>query len=255
MNGHTGELLYVNEELRSPSPDAYVSADMTDVHSYPDPMMPIKQTGKAQVLGEFGGIGVFIPDHQWITGSAWGYIQEKPGDLQSKYTIMQQHLQLLQRDGLSGSIYTQPFDVEGEQNGLMTYDREVVKIPFDSLRKIHAALNPNIGTIPDVSMKNADVTNPGLLYSHMLQQYIDGNRDKEFLKKMAIAASQNGDKPGAAMAGSAYITLLQSPLTEFDVQFVNQFTKSTKDPGFKFMISDSNQFRKIIGDRAYTVSR
>ena len=61
VNGHTGELLYVNEELRSPSPNAYVSADMTDVHSYPDPMMPIKLPGMAQVLGEFGGIGVFIP--------------------------------------------------------------------------------------------------------------------------------------------------------------------------------------------------
>src|ERR1700750_1942104 len=53
VNGHTGEFLYVNEQLRSPSPNAYVAADMTDVHSYPDPMMPIKQSGKAQVLGEF----------------------------------------------------------------------------------------------------------------------------------------------------------------------------------------------------------
>ncbi|WP_211339635.1 hypothetical protein [Mucilaginibacter gracilis] len=71
VNGHTGELLYVNGQLRSPSPNAYVNADMTDVHAYPDPMMSVKQPGKAQVCGEFGGIGVFIPDHQWQTGSSW----------------------------------------------------------------------------------------------------------------------------------------------------------------------------------------
>lgn len=41
-------------------------------------MISIKQPAKAQVVGEFGGIGVFIPDHLWLTGSAWGYIQEKP---------------------------------------------------------------------------------------------------------------------------------------------------------------------------------
>jgi len=113
VNGHTGELLYVNEQLRSPSPNAYVSADMTDVHSYPYPMISIKQAGKAQVCGEFGGIGVFIPDHQWNTSSAWGYIQEKPAALKAKYTIMNQDLQLMENEGLSGSIYTQPFDVEG----------------------------------------------------------------------------------------------------------------------------------------------
>ncbi|MFN3665574.1 MAG: glycoside hydrolase family 2 protein, partial [Sediminibacterium sp.] len=74
VNGHSGEILYVNEKLRSPSPNAYVSADITDVHSYPDPMNSLAMPGKARVLGEFGGIGVFIPGHQWNTNSAWGYI-------------------------------------------------------------------------------------------------------------------------------------------------------------------------------------
>jgi Glycosyl hydrolases family 2, sugar binding domain/Glycosyl hydrolases family 2/Glycosyl hydrolases family 2, TIM barrel domain len=256
VNGHTGELLYVNDELRSPSPDAYVSADMTDVHAYPDPMMPIKQPGKAQVLGEFGGIGVFIPDHQWITNSAWGYIQEKPAGLESKYTIMQQHLQLLEREGLSGSIYTQPFDVEGEQNGLITYDREVVKIPLQHLRNIHRFLNPdtgNIAALKDPAIQDADITEPGLKYSKLLQQYIDGERDPVFLKKMATSASQAGDKSGAALAGKDYIASLKAPLSDEDVFFVSQFTKSTKDPGFTFMQANPEQFKKVLGERPYTV--
>jgi len=255
VNGHTGEILYVNEQLRSPSPNAYVSADMTDVHSYPDPMISIKQPGKAQVCGEFGGIGVFIPDHQWLTGSAWGYIQEKPAGLMAKYKIMNQHLELLEREGLSGSIYTQPFDVEGEQNGLMTYDREVVKIPFAELRKIHSPLNPDANThIPEVKAQDADLTEPGLKYSAMLQQYIDGKGEPEFLKKLAMMAAQAGDKPGAQLAGEAYIATLKTPLSDEDINSIVQFTKSTKDSGFKLMNENPNEFKKVLGERPYTVA-
>ncbi|RKR82387.1 glycosyl hydrolase family 2 [Mucilaginibacter gracilis] len=260
LNGHSGELLYVNEQLRSPSPDAYVDADMTDVHAYPDPMMSIKQPGKAQVCGEFGGIGVFIPDHQWLTGSAWGYIQEKPAALKSKYTIMQQHLQLFEQEGLSGSIYTQPFDVEGEQNGLMTYDREVVKIPFAELRRIHSKLNPDVNSpnwmanLGDVTAQDADLTEPGIKYSAMLDDYINGNHDAAFLKKMAMMAIQAGDKPGAALASNAYIAGLKQPMSEEDIQQVSQFTKSTKDPGFTMMNADPVGFKKVMGDREYAVA-
>jgi beta-galactosidase/beta-glucuronidase len=254
VNGHTGELLYVNEKLRSPSPNAYIGADMTDVHSYPDPMISIKQPGKAQVVGEFGGIGVFIPDHQWNSNSAWGYIQEKPAGLLAKYKIMNQHLKLLEAEGLSASIYTQPFDVEGEQNGLMTYDREVVKIPFADLRKIHAMLNPDVIKASLVTAKDADLTEPGLVYSAQLDQYIAGKREPAFLKRMAMLAVQAGDKPGADLAGKAYIAALKTPLSDDDRTSVTQFTKSTKDPGYSFMIADSAGFQKVMGARKYTLA-
>ncbi len=254
VNGHTGELLYVNEQLRAPSSDPYVGADMTDVHSYPDPMMPIRQPGKAQVMGEFGGSGVFIPDHQWTSSSAWGYIQEKPAGLAAKYTIMSEHLQLLQREGLGGSIYTQPFDVEGEQNGLMTYDREVVKIPFETLRKIHARLNPDMVTIPEVTALNGVLTEPGLSYSRLLQEYIDGRHDPDFLKKLAMTATQAGDKPGARQAGAEYVASLKMPLSEEEIRSVAQFTQSTKDTGFNLMNDNADAFRKVMGDRPYTVA-
>lgn len=254
LNGHSGEFLYVNEVLRSPSPDAYVSADMTDVHAYPDPMLSIRQPEKAQVCGEFGGIGVFIPDHQWLTGSAWGYIQEKPAGLMAKYKIMNQHLQLFEKQGLSGSIYTQPFDVEGEQNGLMTYDREVVKIPFAELRKIHSTLNPVMGSIPVVTAKDADLTEPGMLYSAMLDEYINGKRDAIFLKKLSIMASQVGDNPGAELVVREYILGLKAPLSEEDINSVASFTKSTKDPGFTLMNKEAESFKKVMGERKYTVA-
>jgi len=255
VNGHSGELLYVNEQLRAPRANPYVAADMTDVHAYPDPMNSLKQTGKAQVVGEFGGIGVFIPNHQWNPGSQWGYVQEKPAGLKAKYTIMNQHLKIFEGDGMSGSIYTQPFDVESEQNGLMTYDREVVKIPFAELRKIHSQLNPDMGTIPaDVTAQDADLTEPAQLYSNMLQQYIDGKRDAAFLKQMAMLASQAGDKTGANLAGTAYLATLKTPLSAEDIQSVAQFAKSSTDPGFKLMVANADAFKKALGERQYTVN-
>lgn len=253
VNGHSGEYLYVNDKLRSPSPNAYVSADLTDVHSYPNPMNAIRMPGKAQVLGEFGGIGVFIPDHQWNMSSAWGYILEKPGALKAKYAIMNQHLQLLQRQGLSASIYTQPFDVEGEQNGLLTYDRQVIKIPFAEIRKIHAPLNPDMGTLPEVAAADADITDPAALYSAVLQEYIDGKREPAFLRKMAMMAVQAGDKEGAAMAGADYLAQIKPPYTEDDLRYVMQVTGSTRDTGFTIIRNNMNAIDNAMGARQAAV--
>jgi hypothetical protein len=235
VNGHSGEFLYVNEKLRSPSPNAYVDADITDVHAYPDPMISIKQAGKAQVVGEFGGIGVFVPDHQWNSDAAWGYINEKPAGFAAKYKLMNQHLQLLQRQGLSASIYTQPYDVEGEQNGIMTYDREIIKIPLKTLRDIHHPLNGNSGKIPEVSLKDADLSDPASVYAKQLQRYIDGERGQDFLKKLAILATQAGDKTGARMASSSYIQGLKSPLTTEEIGYIMRVTSSLKDSGFEII--------------------
>lgn len=249
INGHSGEILYVNEKLRSPSPNAWVSADMTDIHSYPDPMNAPALPGKARILGEFGGIGVFIPDHQWNPMNAWGYIQVTPSGLKGKYTIMNQHLKLLEREGLSGSIYTQPFDVEGEQNGLMTYDREVIKIPFEELRKIHSLLPANAGAIPAITAQAADITDPGIQYSQLLQQYIDGKNDPAFLRKLAMTAQQAGDKPGTRRAAADYIASLKKPYSEEDLNYLLQVTTSTRDAGFPIIQQNVTEINQVLGKR------
>lgn len=249
VNGHSGELLYVNEKLRAARENPYVAADMTDVHAYPDPMNALAIPGKARVLGEFGGIGVFIPDHQWLTGSAWGYIQEKPAALAAKYRIMNQHLGLLEKEGLSASIYTQPFDVEGEQNGLMTYDREVVKIPFAELREIHKGLNPELASplwlamTKGVTAKNADLTDPAAVYSAALQQYMEGKKDAAFLKRLVMMAGQTGDKAGTARFGAAYVALLKEPYSAEDIEFMESITKKVTDKGFAVLLKQAGTDR------------
>ncbi len=42
--------------------------------------------------------------------------------------------------GLSAAVYTQTTDVEGEVNGLMTYDRKVIKMPIGELYEMHSVL-------------------------------------------------------------------------------------------------------------------
>ncbi len=43
-------------------------------------------------------------------------------------------------DGLSAAVYTQTSDCEIEVNGLLTYDRDVLKMEADLLRRVHARL-------------------------------------------------------------------------------------------------------------------
>jgi hypothetical protein len=122
---------------------AGAASDMIDLHSYPEPGM-MWHADKATVLGEYGGIGVFIKGHVWINREqkAWGYEDAAAENLTVRYEAMIDTIKTFQDKGLTASIYTQPFDVEIEQNGLLTYDREVMKIPLQELRRIHAKLLP-----------------------------------------------------------------------------------------------------------------
>ena len=46
----------------------------------------------------------------------------------------------LKKKGIAGGIYTQTTDVEGEINGLLTYDRKVEKVPAATLKEIGSVL-------------------------------------------------------------------------------------------------------------------
>ena len=46
----------------------------------------------------------------------------------------------IEKEGLTATVYTQVSDVEQEVNGIMTYDRKVLKINQNTLRSIHSKL-------------------------------------------------------------------------------------------------------------------
>lgn len=107
--------------------------DFLDIHSYPPPAAP---SSKTQVLacGEYGGIGYIIPGHVWKTGPT--YIMM---DNQKAYTNLYDEFAndlviYKTNEGLSAAVYTETTDVEVELNGLLTYDREIVKGPVATIK-------------------------------------------------------------------------------------------------------------------------
>jgi hypothetical protein len=159
INGHTGEN-YGTDGPQNPA-DKWANSDMTDIHDYPGPGIAPALPGKARVLGEWGGVGVPVKNHQWNAAAGWGYVRITPSELSDKYAGMVKRLKTYETAGQSGSIYTEPFDVEIEENGLITYDREVIKIPIETLRKIHAPFAPQEYSrqlLPLLALKNADTS-------------------------------------------------------------------------------------------------
>jgi hypothetical protein len=114
---------------------------VSDVHQYPGPSMPALERGRAAVLGEFGGLGLPTRGHTWQGEKNWGYVSFKDNaEYETAYRDKIAQLRLLVARGLSAAVYTQTTDVEIEVNGLMTYDREVVKIPVPALAGINKTL-------------------------------------------------------------------------------------------------------------------
>ncbi len=116
--------------------------DIFDAHIYPGP--GIEQdvgTGRATVLGEFGGLGWPVEGHLWWDKRNWGYrtLQSRES-LNRKYEEVVGNAVGLRGFGMAAAVYTQTTDVEGEVNGLMTYDREIIKFEPPLLEKIHARL-------------------------------------------------------------------------------------------------------------------
>lgn len=103
-----------------------------DLHSYPDPAMPradLFGAKQALVLGEYGGLGLPLEGHTWQQKDNWGYQSFKNADdLFKVYNGFCERLKDLIQRGLSAAVYTQTTDVEMEVNGLMTYDREIIKV-------------------------------------------------------------------------------------------------------------------------------
>lgn len=115
--------------------------DVSDVHSYPAPVRPPLEDKRAAVLGEFGGLGLPIDGHTWIEKGNWGYRSYKTTEeLGQAYRDLMYQLRILVGEGLSAAIYTQTTDVEIEVNGMLTYDRAVVKLPPDA-KELHARLS------------------------------------------------------------------------------------------------------------------
>lgn len=116
----------------------YDVGDMIDIHNYPEPVMGLFDSKRVNVLGEYGGIGLVKDNHVWETNRNWGYVQYKTSEEATKaYVSFAEKLKKLIPFGYAAAVYTQTTDVESEINGLMTYDRMIIKLDEAAVRKIN----------------------------------------------------------------------------------------------------------------------
>jgi hypothetical protein len=108
------------------------------MHNYPEPVMGLFDSKRSNVLGEYGGIGLVIAGHLWEKDRNWGYVQYKTSEEATKGLCRYGgKLKKLIPFGYSAAVYTQTTDVEVEVNGLMTYDRKVIKLNEAAVRKVN----------------------------------------------------------------------------------------------------------------------
>ncbi|MEU1271694.1 PA14 domain-containing protein [Streptomyces sp. NPDC005799] len=121
------------------------TGDIMDEHGYPSPALPPHPDGRrALVSGEYGGLGLAVPGHAWSVQQS--YVDVDPATYTDDYLAKLAEVRALACEGGNGAVYTQISDVEGELNGLLTYDREVLKPDARRVRAAQRAL------IQDASM-------------------------------------------------------------------------------------------------------
>jgi hypothetical protein len=128
------------------------AGDIVDIHTYYDPIINFADPNRPLVLGEYGGLGLNIEGHRWYERFASLYNDNGSVEgLTSRYEYYAKLIDQLS-EGLtfeghkacfSAAIYTQTTDVESEVNGLMTYDREVVKIDEERVKKANRMMIEN----------------------------------------------------------------------------------------------------------------
>jgi beta-galactosidase len=119
--------------------------DIADWHQYPHPSFPFDEQRFADyilVVGEFGGHGWPVQDHVWDANRRnWGYggLPKSADEYKDRVAESIRLLIELKDQGIAAGVYTQTTDVEGEINGLITYDRKVAKI---SAKELNAMTKP-----------------------------------------------------------------------------------------------------------------
>ncbi|MEU4565329.1 AbfB domain-containing protein [Micromonospora sp. NPDC023956] len=119
------------------------TGDIIDWHVYTGPDAPLPSATRVSTLGEFGGLGLRTPGHEYSPdGRFFAYEQmSSAAQLNDRFTGMIRDVrQLMTGKGLSAYVYTEITDVEGEYNGLFTYDRRVQKVDPHLVRSANTDL-------------------------------------------------------------------------------------------------------------------
>jgi hypothetical protein len=118
------------------------AGNIIDWHTYTGPATPTPDAvhQRPAIDGEHGGWGLSIPQDSWNSGFINYAGATTSAELTDKFVQTQTALKYLAGCNLSGGVYTQLTDVEGEINGLWTYDRRVPKMDMNRVKAINQAV-------------------------------------------------------------------------------------------------------------------
>ncbi|MBF0198542.1 MAG: hypothetical protein HQL32_12570, partial [Planctomycetes bacterium] len=124
--------------------------DVIDRHSYKKAPTVSPDDTRIGVGGEFGGFGYSVDNHLWIpdqkTSSVYGTAVDKRHYEHLLVKVWKEVFEISNRLGMSAAVYTQLTDVEAEINGLLTYDRKVIKMTPELIR--NAVLKQEFPELP-----------------------------------------------------------------------------------------------------------
>ncbi|BCJ63857.1 AbfB domain-containing protein [Polymorphospora rubra] len=157
------------------------NGDMDDWHIYVGPDSPPASTTRISVLGEFGGPGLRTPGHEYSPDGSFNAYEWQPNSaaLTDRYVgLVAGTRNLMVGKGLSASVYTEITDLEGELNGFLTYDRQVVKMDQNRVRAANQALidaskalgNSGPVTLPIHTRRSLQVTTAGFTNRYLRHQ-------------------------------------------------------------------------------------
>ena len=97
----------------------------------------------------------------------------------------------------------------------------------------------------------SNALDPEKQYVTQLKKFENGNKDPEFIYKLAYVARGAYDMPKAQELAAAYLKTQTNLLEEKNVKFISQFTNSVSDPNFEFMRKNASAFEASMGKEVY----
>jgi len=120
-------------------------SDVLSEHVYFKPLK-LKNDGRPLILSEFGGYSLKIENHSFNTESTYGYKFFTDSEKFNKALFelyRNQVIPAIKNQSLNATVLTQVSDVEDETNGLLTYDRQVLKVNKEEMKKLAQELYEN----------------------------------------------------------------------------------------------------------------
>ncbi|WP_431923493.1 AbfB domain-containing protein [Micromonospora wenchangensis] len=230
--------------------------DIDDWHVYLGPDSPVPSGSRIAVLGEFGGLGLRAPGHEWSPNGSFFAYEWQPNStaLTDRYVGLVQGTQnLMLGKGLSASVYTEITDQEGELNGFLTYDRQVVKLDQARVRSANLALiaaSRSVGSAAPVALplntrRSLQVTTPG--YTDRFLRHRDGLAYTEVVNADSSALLRN-DATYTVRAGLADPACYSFESVNFPGQFLRHQesrVRNSPDDGSALLRADATWCARV----------